>query len=204
MKLCGAGIKFSTNKNTDFKYAVNFLKSYLYTAMAESRDELTYHEFTILLTIKAKESQIEIGIICHMEPFVNKLNSLFQLFISKQETLLGDRIDNAVKIIARINCAFSEGDYIAYRISLNKDTLYIKPRDLAITTPVSTSDLLVSLSALLTGQILCFEHQEATNHRDQLLIEYLDRAKFGEPISFSHFHFREDDPEKWYMSQSEE
>lgn len=204
MELCGAGIKFSTKKDADLQYVVKSLKNFLYTAMAESRDELAHQEFTALLTIKVELSQVEIGAICHMEPLINNLKSLFKLFTSKQETLLGDRMDKAAKIIVRTKGGFLEGDYVPYRISLNEDTLYIEPRDSVITTPVSTSDLLVALSALLRGNILNIDHQAPTNYRDQLLFEYLDRSKFGEPISFSHFHFRENEPEKWYMSPRKE
>jgi hypothetical protein len=181
--------------------ASRLLNTLLYTALSESIQCLSIRKFTLLITLEINSRQVEIGLVCHMIPFFEKFKKLSELLCSGEDAAVSAQVEVATRMVHRISASVSTGVLVPHEIALIDNICSLKPIDYRIRIPCcTTSDVLVALSALSNGCLLEVDQKGPANFRDQLLLEYLDRATLGGPVSFENFRCRNDDPESWFLS----
>lgn len=189
------------------KKAMRLLNSFIYTALAESKDSLSNRPFVVLLTIRMDGSEFAVEMLTHARPFFERFEQIVQLFVTGENAAVAERVDVASKIVRSTKISYVPGRFVPYEVSLQEGTLCLQPRPYAISFPrCSTSELLVALSALINGCVLAVEHNGPMEVRDILLVEYLENAKSPADVSVSFDDFRchDDDYEFWYFATKEE
>lgn len=204
MKIQRKSLRFEAKGGITFAAAMEVAKQIAYGAYAEASELTDFASpFTILLSIEADDNYFELEYISHMAPFMDRVSSLIHALAEREEKAFSQRMSHASNIVLRIKGQIMKGEMVPYEISMKDGVFYIFPREYVINTPVSTSDLLLAISALVRGCVLNINHNSPPTCRDILLFEYLSQARNGEPIDLNIFHFKENLPERWYMRPAE-
>ena len=206
MKFGWCRFSLTLKSQQPYKKALRLLNSYIFTALAESRDNLSQSSFVVLLTITSDGPKFSVELVTHNRPFFDRFHDIIKLFVSGQDSIINKRVEIACKTVCHTKASYLLGEFVPYEVSLQKDTLHVHPCPYKISFPKSsTSELLVALSALINGRILHIEHNGPMEVRDILLMEYIENAtSSGASVSFDDFSCREDDFESWYFTVLDE
>lgn len=182
------------------------IKAFLEFAFIESLNILPVKSFNFLLTTRLEGDVFYFGLTCHIEPFYKSYKELLSLFFTNQKAWQ-DRVRNLPKV-ADLKCNLGFGDSVPHRVTLTErniiDIRCVQQSLYKIEFPISTSTLLLLISAVIQGKIINFDNINVGKResKEVTLMKLLtDVQKHKRHLQINDFDISPSNPENWRLSR---
>jgi hypothetical protein len=188
---------------------VRSIHSLLGYAFLDTCEVTSVHDFVYLLSLNVATEKdgsitLQLGLVCHITPFVSAFDELITTLFDKSDQEYLDRT-NIYPSDLNIKFSYKWETNIPYRITrVGPKAIRITGLDSNFVTvkfPLRTSDLLVVLSAMINGKSVLYDDIDFSSLRPNEIefIKYTGEAK-KHGLDLSDFSIDVSEPESWNIT----
>lgn len=196
----------ASEKLKDFVRQIHRLLSYAFLDTCEVNpvQDFVYLFSIATFTEKDLSKTLQIGLICHITPFVSAFDELVTTFFDKSDQEYLDRASIYPSDL-NIKLSYKWETNLPYRITrVGPKAVRIECLDsnfFTVKFPLRTSDLLVVLSAMINGKPVLYDDVDFSSLRPNEIefMKYTEEAK-KQGLDLSDFSIDISDPESWNIT----